>query len=355
MRETWLARTNWLPWIIGGIAGFLSGGTVVADHASARPLERYSFEQQLMGTYVIVTVYAPDEASANTAQEAVFDRMQALVDILSDYDADSELRRLCVASGPGQPVAVSDDLWSVLRRSIEVSQQTDGAFDVTVGPYVELWRDARRRRRLPLPEQLAAAGERVGWRLMQLHTECQSVELQHHDMQIDLGGIAKGYIADESLRLLKELGFEQAMVAIAGDIRCGAAPPESEGWRIGIAPLDDPEATPERYLLLEHAAVSTSGDAYRFVEIDGVTYSHIVDPATGLGLTQSSSVTVVATDGLTADPLASAISVLGPERGVEFAEELVGVEAYIVTVDPETGRRHSAETVGFSQHLDHDR
>ncbi len=302
-----------------------------------------------MGTYVSITVYAPDEAAANTASEAVFARMQALVDIMSDYDADSEVRRLCATSGPGSPVAVSEELWCVLSRSLEVAEQSEGAFDVTIGPCVELWRDARRRRRLPLPEQLSTARERVGWEMVHLNGDCRTVELERTDMQIDLGGIAKGYIADESLRVLRELGFEHSMVAIAGDIVCGSAPPDADGWRIGIAPLGDPEGTPERYLLLENAAVSTSGDAYRFVEIDGVRYSHLINPATGMGLTQSSSVTVVGPNGLTIDPLASAISILGPERGLEFASQLDEIEAYIVTLDPETGDPVSVETDGFSE------
>lgn len=348
------SKTGWLPTLMRGIWGLLSCGLVVADEAPTAPLARYQFSQPLMGTYVSVTVYAPDEAAANTASEAVFARMQALVDIMSDYDAGSEVRRLCTTSGPGTPVSVSDELWTVLTRSREVSEQSDGAFDVTIGPVVELWRDARRRRRLPLPEQLAPALERVGWEMVRLDHEHQTVELARDDMQIDFGGIAKGYIADESLRLLRELGYEHSMVAIAGDISCGAAPPDAEGWRIGIAPLDDPEATPERYVLLQNAAVSTSGDAYRFVEIDGVRYSHLIDPSTGIGLTQSSSVTVIGSNGLTIDPLASAISILGPERGLEFAAQLDEIEAYIVTLDPETGKPVSVETDGFGEFVDVD-
>jgi thiamine biosynthesis lipoprotein len=348
------SKSDRLPFVVGGILGFLSCGLGVADDASPAANERYYFEQPLMGTYVSITVYAPDEASANTASEAAFARMQALVDVLSDYDADSEVRRLCATSGPGAPVAVSDELWTVLTRSRDVAAQSAGAFDVTIGPVVELWRDARRRRRLPLPSQLSTAMERVGWEMMDFDPEHQTVELARNDMQIDLGGIAKGYIADESLRLLREIGFAHSMVAIAGDISCGRAPPGAAGWRIGIAPLGDPEATPERYLILENAAVSTSGDAYRFVEIDGVRYSHLIDPSTGIGLTQSSSVTVVGKDGLTIDPLASAISILGPERGLQFASQFDEIEACIVTIDPDSGEPVSVETDGFSEFIDAD-
>ena len=135
-----------------------------------------------------------------------------------------------------------------------------------------------------------------------------TVLLKLPGMQLDLGGIAKGYAADEALATLRARGIKSALVAVGGDIAIGDAPPGQQGWRIGLEPVGGE-------LLLHNAAVSTSGDTEQFREIGGVRYSHIIDPKTGRGITSRIAVTVVARRGLEADPIATAISVLGEERG----------------------------------------
>ena len=161
-------------------------------------------------------------------------------------------------------------------------------------------------------------------------------------MRLDLGGIAAGYAADEALTALNQKGVTRAMIDASGDIVVGDPPPGTEGWRIGIAPLTDPKGPPSRFLLLKNASVTTSGDAFQHVEFGGKRYSHIVDPRTGLGLTDQSSVTVVARDGTTADSLATAVSVLGPTRGLELIERTAGAAALIVrNVDGKLETRES--------------
>src|SRR5207244_2213927 len=159
----------------------------------------------------------------------------------------------------------------------------------------------------------------------------RTVELLKAGMQLDLGGIAKGYSADEALAVLKQQGIPRALVAAGGDIAVSGPPPDAEGWTIGIAPLEDPNQKPSRYLLLHDAAVSTSGDAEQYVEIDGKRYSHIVDPRTGIGLVGRQSVTVVARHGIMADSLTKVVSVLGPERGLAIIDGLEGVAALVVS------------------------
>src|SRR5262249_46531945 len=161
----------------------------------------------------------------------------------------------------------------------------------------------------------------VGYTNVRLGHIDRTVELLRAGMQLDLGGIAKGYAADEALSVLKRNGIDQALVAAGGDIAVSNAPPGTKGWRIGIAPLENPS----RYLQLQNAAVSTSGDAEQYVEIGGKRYSHIVDPKTGLGLVGRQSVTVVAPRGVLADGLTKVVSVLGPKRGFEIVENLEGV------------------------------
>jgi thiamine biosynthesis lipoprotein len=148
-------------------------------------------------------------------------------------------------------------------------------------------------------------------------------------MLLDLGGIAKGYAADEAMSVLKWQGINRALIAAGGDIVVSRPPPGKRGWLIGIAPLEFNGKPPDDYLLLSDAAVSTSGDREQYVEIGGVRYSHIIDPRTGLGVTARSSVTVVAPTGIVADSLATAVSVLGPERGLELINSTAGASGII--------------------------
>jgi thiamine biosynthesis lipoprotein len=149
-------------------------------------------------------------------------------------------------------------------------------------------------------------------------------------MRLDLGGIAKGYAVDEALRTLRGLGISQALVEGGGDVGVSDAPPGRKGWRFELAPLDITNAPPARFLLLKDKAISTSGDINQRLEIDGKRYSHIVDPHTGIGLTDHSLVSVIAPDSITADSLTKVASVLGPEKGLKFIEDTPGVAARIM-------------------------
>lgn len=302
------------------------GGLLLAD---APKLERFAFTEPHMGTRFQIILYAPDEASAQRAAKAAFERIAALDGIMSDYRPTSELMQLCAKAG-GEPVRVSDDLFHVLSRSQDLARRSDGAFDVTVGPIVRLWRQARKSRQLPDPKELAAARALVGHDKMRLDDKAKTVQLLKPGMQLDLGGIAKGYAGDAALLVLKKHGIERALVAAGGDIVVSGPPPGAEGWKVAIAPLEGPDKGPVRSLLLRDAAVSTAGDAEQFVEIGGKRYSHIVDPRTGVGLIGRSSTTVLARDGLTSDGLDTAISVLGPEKGLPLVEATEGASAYMV-------------------------
>lgn len=317
---------------------------------AAKPLSRFEYLQIRMAIPVRITVYASEEAIANQAVEEAYARFKELDRLLSDYDQQSELSRLCAQSELGRPLAVSQELFTVLEHAGKVSRMTDGAFDVTVGPLTDLWRKTRRRKVLPAEPQRQAALSRVGWQHVTLFPERKMVELQKDNMQLDLGGIAKGFAADEARRVLAKHGLTRVLIDAGGDIVVGDPPPEAESWRIGIAPLDSARGTPSRYLSLRNVSVATSGDASQHVEIDGTRYSHLVDPRTGLGLTTPSSVTVIAPDGISADSLASAVSVLGPERGLELVERLRGTECFIVTRHAEEHVRTYASS-GFDNSL----
>jgi thiamine biosynthesis lipoprotein len=261
---------------------------------------------------------------------------------MSDYDDQSELRRLCLTAGSGRPQAVSDDLWKVLVHAQAVSAQSEGALDVTVGPVVRLWRRARRQRELPPPDAIAAARALVGYQLLRLDPKRQTVELLKPDMRLDLGGIAKGYAMDEAYAVLRRLGITRALVEAGGDMRLGDPPPERTGWHIAVMPLDDPHGRPESYLVLSRVAVSTSGDAMQFVEIGGRRYSHIVDPRTGAALTDHGRVMVVAPNGLTSDALTKVLSVLGPEKGLKIIEDTPQTAAQLVRAPNGVAQRYQS-------------
>ncbi len=308
---------------------FLLGVDVAAAPPEEPVLLRFQFVQTEMAIPVKIVLYAADSSTASRGAKAAFFRIHDLNAILSDYAPKSELRRLTTTASGGKGVPVSEDLWRVLSHAQALSERSGGAFDVTVGPVVRLWRRARRRGQLPSPERLQSARSLVGYRLIRLDHANHTVELLKRDMRLDLGGIAKGYAADEALRVLKKSGINRALIDAGGDIVLGDPPPGKSGWRIGIAPLE-PDGPHTRFLSLARLGVATSGDTWQHVEIAGRRYSHIVDPRTGLGLTDHSSVTVIAPDGITADGLASAVSVLGPKKGLELIEASGGAAALIM-------------------------
>jgi thiamine biosynthesis lipoprotein len=249
-----------------------------------------------MGTQFRVTVYASDIAAAQRAIKQAFLRAETLDAKLSDYKPESELNQLCRS----QRKVVSDDLYAVLAYAQRVARESGGAFDVTLGPLIRLWREARTRRTLPDPIAVAEARQRSGYRKLKL-LPSNEVRLVRPDMQLDLGGIAKGFAADEMLRVLREAGFPRALVAASGDLAIGDG-----SWRIEIGASGEVRE-------LSRCGVSTSGDESQYVEIDGVRYSHIVDPKTGVGAVRRPLVTVIAQSGMEADALATALSVgVGP-------------------------------------------
>ena len=302
---------------------------VASAFAGEPPLQRYEFAEPHMGTRFRIVLYAADAATASHAASAAFARIARLDDTMSDYRPRSELMSLSRGAG-GPPVRVSEDLFRVLERSQELAERTNGAFDITAGPVIRLWRRARRRSELPDPNELAQARGLVGYRDLHLDPVERTVRLLKTGMLLDLGGIAKGFAADEALAVLKQHGINCALVAGGGDIAVGASPPGKDGWRIGIAPLESPEAPPTHFLILHDAGVSTSGDAAQYVEIGGKRYSHIIDPRTGEALIGRSSVTVVAASATASDSLATAVSVLGPEEGLELIKSTSSAGAYMV-------------------------
>jgi thiamine biosynthesis lipoprotein len=304
--------------------------------------ERYEFASRQMGTEARIVLFAAGEAAARDAAAKAFARIAALDAVMSDYRDDSELMVLCRLAGTG-PVRVSGDLFRVLDASQRLAQRSGGAFDVTAAPLIHLWRRARRIGQLPDRTDLAAAKALTGFTMMTLDARQRTVALRER-MQLDLGGIGKGFAADEAAALLKDLGYPNTLVALGGDVVASGAPPGAPGWTVEVETLPRAENRRPR-VLLRDAAVSTSGDAEQWVEIGGVRYSHIIDPRTGAALTGRRSVTVIAPAGTLSDGLATAVSVLGPARGLALVAKMPGASASISFA--ESGRVRTATSPGW--------
>ena len=295
----------------------LSCLAITADASPA--LRRFEAVEPHMGTLVRITVYAPTEDSAKEAFRAAFDRIGSLDRILSDYRPDSELNQLTKAAVK-RPTHVSDDLFAVLDASQELARATNGAFDITLGPVTRLWREARRQGRLPNDDALKEAASRTGFRHLHLDAERRNATLDIAGMALDVGAIGKGYAASEALATLTQSGIRSALVALSGDLAFSEAPPGQRGWRIGIQTGDGPAPTVPRTLELTNAAVSTSGSSEQHLDVDRRRYSHIIDPSSRMGVTEDLAVTVIARNGMDADGLDTAVSVLGVERGMALVD-----------------------------------
>jgi thiamine biosynthesis lipoprotein len=293
----------------------------------------------VMGTFArVVVVLEPD--TAEKAIQAALTELENVDNLMSDYKEDSELSRLN-RDACKQAIKVSEPTLEVLQRAVEFSKLTDGAFDVTVGPLVDLWRSAAHANHLPTQADLETARAKVGYEKLILDANNMTVRFAVEGMRLDLGGIAKGYAIDKAVEAIRNCGAIGAMVDVGGDIRCfGAAPPGKDTWRIG---LQDPSKTkdwlgtgkPLLVLKLVDSAIATSGDYRRFALIEGQKHSHVMDQDTGQTSDELSSVTIIAQSALQADALATAATVLGPEKALTLIENLPDTEAILISPAPD--------------------
>jgi FAD:protein FMN transferase len=318
---------------------------------AAQDLQRYIFQSTHMGTRFSVILYADDDVIAEEASNAAFEHIEELNQLMSDYLEDSELNRLSRISGTGESMEVSTPLFEVLYEAHLISQKTDGLFDVTIGPLTRLWRFIRRMTEPELPpeEDLNMLLERVGYQYMELDEENQTVTLAQPDMLLDLGGIAKGYAAEQAVKVLRDFGIYSALVDGGGDITLGDPPPGRDFWDVAIPKNLEEGQSDFISLNLTGKTVTTSGDMFQFVEIDGQRYSHIINPKTGLGAVDQIQATVVSGKGTYADAFASVLTLMDPEDGIRLINSLDDTEA-VIYMNTEEGIREWM-TDGFRNYV----
>lgn len=310
----------------------------------AQPLQRYTTERGLMGTQFRMIFYAPDSVMANKVIRAVYARMDTLNQIMSDYLDGSEINSLSETAGSGRWVRISPDLFGVLAKARWVAEKSGGRFDPTIGPLSQLWRRAVRRQQFPSKAELQQARRVVGYTLLKLDTATRSAQLLRPGMKLDVGGIGQGFAIDEALKVVHALGIHSVLIDIGGDILLGDAPPNQPGWRIDVGSGKANDAD-TMTLTLTHAAITTSGDTYRYLEHKGKRYSHIMDPRNGLGLRHFTRATVLAPDGWRADALTKVFSVAGWRKCRHLLKRFPQTELYLL--ENKSGRLRRWKSAGF--------
>lgn len=290
---------------------------------------RYVFNKPLMGSQFKITIEANDSTLASQAAHASFDRISELNDIMSDYRDGSEINKLSASSGTDTWVHVSPDLYSIIEQSVEISKSTNGYFDITVGPVVKEWRRALRRNYFPDKKTIRKKRKSVGYRHILFDKINQSIKLTHPDMKLDLGGIGKGYAADQAILVLKKLGYHSVIVDAGGDLTISNPPMGESGWKIEINSGTGQQDSV--YTLdIANAGIATSGATYRFLEHKGKKYSHIVNPKTGIGLQYHIRTTIIGPDGTTADALSTAVSIAGIKKSKKIISKFPGVKVWLL-------------------------
>lgn len=295
-----------------------------------------------MGVRMEIVLYAPDEETGRIAARDAFDRIAEIEQVASTYRGNSELSRL-VKRRNADAVVVSQDLFNLLEMSKRLHESTDGAFDCSVYKLVQAWRRAAEVKTLPEPLVFETLRRISRSDQFELDAEKRSVKLKER-VAITLDGIAKGYAGDAALEVLKAHGISRALINLSGDVVIGDPPPGEEAWSVSLD-FGDPDV-PTMRLALANCAVATSGDTEQFFEIDGVRYSHIIDPRTGMACTNRTAACVIAPTGALADALATAACVLGTAHAEQVLTQFDSVSARVRTLAPDHADEPEEVVVG---------
>ncbi len=275
---------------------------------------KHEFETRKMGTQFRVVFYHHASQAPDLLEDRMLQRIDELNNIFSDYDSESEAGRLAAIAGSGSKVTVSHDLWVVLQTAQDISKDSYGAFDVTIGPLSKLWRRAFRQKQPPTSAQIEAAQALVNFKKIKMFKSKTRVALAESGMRLDFGGIAKGYTLDILALVLQANGVRSYLIDAGGDIRVGLPPPEQKAWKIRVGDTD-------QTLQLASTAIACSGDTYKYLEWEGVRYSHIIDPRTGWGVENKPPVYIMASSGMVADALASVASILSEKSMTQLLRD----------------------------------
>ena len=310
---------------------------IILAHACTPSVHIYKRSQVLMGTVVEITVAAQNEKSAEEAMTAAFKEIRRLEEIMSTYIPSSDISRVNAAAGLS-PVKVHRDLILVVKKALEFARVSGGAFNIALGPAIDLW-NVTESDRIPSDQELEAIRPLTDLRNIIVDEPTETLFLKEKGMRINLGGIGKGFAADYAYNVLLKQGVKSGIVAIAGDLRVFGKRPDGSAWNIGITHPRKKEGVMAQVQFLDRAdmAISTSGDYERFFMKNGVRYHHVLSPDTLHPSRGNQSVSVIAKDSTTADAISTAIFAMDPAKGFKLLESLPGVEGIIMGDDGHIG------------------
>jgi thiamine biosynthesis lipoprotein len=299
---------------------------LIAYPYSANPSHLFKYHQVAMGTVIEITLIGDNEEEANKAALQAFKEVKRIEQLMSPKIESGDVFRINQSSGK-EWVKVSKETFEVIKKAQEISELSEGEFDITVGPLTDLWRKAREKKTPPTPEEVGEKLGLVNFKNIELGQEGK-VSLKKKEMTIDLGGIAKGFAVDRAFDVLKSLGHNNLIVNAGGDLRVGGLK-NNQPWSIGIQNPREPQKILTR-ISVSDKAVATSGDYEKFFIYKNKRYHHIFNPKNGFPADACQSVTIVSKDCIMADGLATAVFVLGPEKGYTLCQKLDGVQCLIV-------------------------
>ena len=308
-------------------------------------------EGQTMGTTYHIQVVTDAAEKVNGLKEKIDQRLEEINQVFSTYIKDSEISRFNAFGVAGEKFQVSDDFIKVMRVALRIYQLSEGALDSTVSPLVDLWSfgPTRRDPKMPPANEIKALMQNIGFNLIQIE-EPHFLVKNLSSVTLDLNAIAKGFAVDEISELLVAAGFKNYLVEIGGEVFAAGVRADGKNWRVGINRPRKDAAFNEVYkaVPIANRAFATSGDYRNFFEIDGVRYSHVIDPRSGYPVSNGVvSVSIIADNCTLADGLATAIMVMGAEKGVQLVNRLDNVECFIV-VEKSDGRLLDFYSPGFA-------
>src|SRR5438034_2092917 len=316
--------------VVAGSLG-IALGAALPDPAGA--LVRHEASRMSMGCAYAIIAYGRDGAALPGIVDTAFDEVDRIDRLMSHYKPESALSRLN-RDAAGAPVTVAPELFGLIAESLRYSRESDGAFDITVGPLMKAWGFFRGGGRIPGSDELADLRRRVGYTHVVLDADQKTIRFDRPGVELDLGGIAKGYAVDRVVGLLREHRVVAALVSAGGSTVFGlGAPPGQTGWEVGVQDPVDPAAVAFN-VRLKDRALSISGSYEKSFEKDGVRYSHIMDPRAARPVQGVSSVAVLAPSGTAGDALDDAFFVQGVERSRSYLKRLPGTEAFFFLPSP---------------------
>lgn len=320
------------------IALLLLFSTLLATYLYSRRTREYASDQFLMDTLISIKVYGPDRELLRNAVTAAYTEMHRIAELADGFPQpgtaafrSSDVCRINQQAGIA-PVQVDPDILAMLLLSKKYNELSEGTFDVTVGPLMDLWGFGGNNPHVPSPDQIRTALTLVGSRDLILNQQQRTAYLSRVGMKLDLGAIAKGYATEKALQVLKKQGINKALIDAGGNIRVLGRNQHDTPWRIGIK---DPRKSDGivAILSLEDQSAVTSGDYYRYFEVGGKRYHHILDPRSGYPASENMAATAITADAGLADVLSTVFFVLPAHKALEIAARIAGSDIFLITAD----------------------